>query len=339
MSTPGRARSPVAWRQWLLAAIISVVLVGLLLTQVEDWRDTIEALQQIRPVALGLALLGYVALSLIRSGRFLLLLPRRSAPFGALWHITCMHTLANYILPARTGELTYIALLRARGVSVADGLASLALARLLDLAALAVLVLGAVALAAERQMYFGALRWFALALGVILLLVLFWADRLAGVMVRALAWAAGRLGVRQWGVVHRGLAGAERTAGALGAFAHSRELYAITLALSLLQWAVNFAVYYALLNGLGLGLDLSGTVIASSIASLVAVLPVQGLIGFGTYEAGWTVGLVPLGVARSTAIATGFSIHILMLLLSVLLVGLSLCSAWLIRLGAARGGV
>lgn len=337
MSGSPRVRSSPAWRQWLVAAVVSVVLVGLLLTQMEEWRDTIAALQQIRPGALGMALLGYLTLSLLRSARFLLLLPQRNAPFGVLWNITCMHTLANYVLPARTGELTYIALLRARGVSIPDGLASLALARLLDLAALAVLVLVAVAIASGWYMYFGLLRWFALALGVILLAVLFWADRLAGLVVRALAWAVERLGVARWNLVHRGLDGAGRTVVALGTFARSRGLYAATLALSLLQWAVNFAVYYALLNGLGLRIDPSGTIVASSIASLVAVLPVQGLIGFGTYEAGWTVGLVPLGVMRSTAIAIGFSIHILMLLLSVLLVGFSLCFTWLVRLSAVRG--
>jgi len=319
------------WRQWLPATVVSVLLVSLLLTQVRDWRDIAAALQRISLFALGAALVGYLALSLVRATRFLLLLPRRSTPFYVLWNITCVHTLANYVLPARSGELTYIALLRARGVSMADGLASLALARLLDLAALAALVLVAVALASGRQVELTLLRWFALALGVTMLALLLWADRLARLIVRALTWAAGRLGVAEWSLVRRALAGAGRTAVSLGAFARARGLYAVTLALSLLQWAVNFAVYYALLNSLGLRIDPGSTVIASSIASLVAVLPVQGLIGFGTYEAGWTVGLVPLGFAHSLAIVIGFSIHILMLVLSMLQAGLSLTMTWLIR--------
>lgn len=319
------------WRQWLPATVVSVLLIGLLLTQVRDWRDIVTALQRISPLALGTALVGYLALSLVRATRFRLLLPRCSTPFYVLWNVTCVHTLANYVLPARSGELTYIALLRARGVSMADGLASLALARLLDLAALAALVLLAVALASERQVELTLLRWFSLALGVTMLVVLLWADRLAGLIVRALTRAAGRLGIAQWKPVRWGLAGVGRTAVSLGAFARARGLYAVTMALSLLQWAVNFAVYYALLNGLGLRIDPSGTVIASSIASLVAVLPVQGLIGFGTYEAGWTVGLVPLGFAHSLAIVIGFSIHILMLVLSMLQAGLSLSLTWLIR--------
>jgi len=327
-------RARLNWRQLLTAALFSLLLVSLLLTQMQDGGEIVATVQRVRLPALTLAFALYVLLSLVRAWRFRLLLPGQVTSFLAVWNVTCIHTLANYVLPARTGELTYIALLRAQRVPLADGLASLGLARLLDLVALAAWVLGTASLTFGRQMHVEQLQLAAIPLGLATLALAYWADRLADRGARLGQWAAGRLRVDGLAPVRAGLALAERTAGALR-LARARRLYWPALALSLAQWLVNFGLYYVLLNELGATVDLGGAIIASAIASLLVVLPIQGLIGFGTYEAAWTVALVPLGVERSPAIAVGFAMHILMLVLSLLLAGLAVGVA---GTGRVRGG-
>ena len=327
-------RARLNWRQLLTATLFSLLLVSLLLTQMQDWGEIVATVQRVRLPALTLAFALYVLLSLVRAWRFRLLLPGQVTSFLAVWNVTCLHTLANYVLPARTGELTYIALLRAQRVPLADGLASLGLARLLDLVALAAWVLGTASLTIGRQMHVEQLQLAAIPLGLATLALVYWADRLADWGARLGHRAAGQLRADGLASVRAGLALAERTAGALR-LARTRRLYWSALALSLGQWLVNFGLYYVLLNELGATVDPGGAIIASAIASLLVVLPIQGLIGFGTYEAAWTVALVPLGVERSPAIAVGFAMHILMLVLSLLLAGLAVGVA---GTGRVRGG-
>jgi uncharacterized protein (TIRG00374 family) len=304
---------------------------------VQDWTEIVATVQRTRFPTLALAFALYVLLNLVRAWRFRLLLPGQNTSFLAMWNVTCIHTLANYVMPARTGELTYIALLRAQRVPVADGLASLGLARLLDLVALSAWVLSTVVLTSGRRMHLEQIQLVAIPVGLAMLAILLWVDRLADRAVRLGQWAAGRLRVDGLAPVRAGLALAERTAESLRVLARSRRLYWTTLALSLGQWLINFGVYYVLLNELGATVDLGGAVIASAVSSLLIVLPIQGLIGFGTYEAAWTVALLPLGVARSTAIAIGFGMHILMLVLSLLLAGLSVGVVGVARVIQTRG--
>lgn len=320
------------WRQVLVAAVLSVLLVGLLLTQVENVGEIAATVRQVRVSTLTFSFALYLSLSLVRAWRFQILLPGSDISFFTVWNVTCVHTLANYVMPARTGELTYVALLRARRIPVADGLTSLGLARLLDLIALSALVLSTAVLTWGREMRMGRIQLFSLAFGGAVLVILLWADRLASAGLGLTVKVAHKLQVDRLSLVRKWLALARRVTETLWTLSRSRGLYWAALALSLLQWICIFGMYHVLLNGLGTTVDLGGAVIAAAIASLIAVLPIQGLMGFGTYEAGWTVALLPLGFDRSTAVATGFGIHVLILPLSLALAGLSLAVTGVVRL-------
>jgi uncharacterized protein (TIRG00374 family) len=324
------------WRQVLIAAMISVLLVGLLLTQVENVGEIAATVRRVRVSTLAFSFTLYLSLGLIRAWRFQVLLPGSGISFLAVWNVTCVHTLANFVMPARTGELTYVALLRARRVPVASGLASLGMARLLDLIALSALVLSTVVLTSGREMRVGQIQLFSLAFGGAMVATLLWADRLASTGLGLTVKAARRLQADRLSLVRKGLALAQRITETLRTLSRSRGLYWATLALSLLQWMCIFGMYYILLNGLGTAIDLGDAVVASAIASLIAVLPIQGLMGFGTYEAGWTVALLPLGFDRSTAVAAGFGVHVLILALSLALAGLSLVVTGVVRLVKKR---
>ena len=52
-------------------------------------------------------------------------------------------------------------------------------------------------------------------------------------------------------------------------------------------------------------LDIVHTVAASFLASVASFLPVNGLGGFGTTEAGWTLGFMLIGIDKSTAVVSG----------------------------------
>ena len=53
-----------------------------------------------------------------------------------------------------------------------------------------------------------------------------------------------------------------------------------------------------------------GTVFASTLGIVATLLPVGTLGNFGTQEMGWALGMTMMGVDRETALATGFSTHL-----------------------------
>jgi len=81
------------------------------------------------------ALAAYAASYAGRALRFKLLLKGFAPPYAGLLCTATLHNLFNAAMPARTGELSYIYLVRTKfRIPTANGVASLVAARVLDLA-------------------------------------------------------------------------------------------------------------------------------------------------------------------------------------------------------------
>jgi uncharacterized membrane protein YbhN (UPF0104 family) len=98
---------------------------------------------------------------------------------------------------------------------------------------------------------------------------------------------------------------------------------------SLLNWLVKlvaFAWVLALFAQVGVAAALLGVI----GGELTSVLPVHGVAGAGTYEAGIVAALLPFGVTAETAIAAAVNVHLFLL-------GASLIGGLLSLLGRRRG--
>ena len=111
-------------------ALVSAVLVVFLLTQIR-LQDVVMVFSTVNYLYLSLAFLFYVLTYLLKSFRFHLFL--REIRFYDMFKIVSLHNLANVVLPARTGELSFVYLTKTRGIKSAHGLAVLAMVRLFDL--------------------------------------------------------------------------------------------------------------------------------------------------------------------------------------------------------------
>jgi uncharacterized membrane protein YbhN (UPF0104 family) len=86
---------------------------------------------------------------------------------------------------------------------------------------------------------------------------------------------------------------------------------------SLPIWLGTFAWFYAFMTGLNLRVTPVQLVLGATFAVLSKALPLGTIGGFGTHEAGWTVGFMLVGLEREVAIASGFAVNILTLLASL----------------------
>jgi uncharacterized membrane protein YbhN (UPF0104 family) len=216
-----------------------------------------------------------------------------SGQFPLTLKLMLQHNLANNFLPMRSGELTFPMLMsRYFGVSMSRSMPALLWFRMFDLHTMALLALWAVG-----SQWFGH-YWVGLV--VLLWLLLPWLLFLFNHWL--LAHLEGKDHNRLSGLLVKLLSGAP---------AH-RGLLLKTWFWSLVNWLVkllSFAWVLALFAQLGIAQALLGVI----GGELTSVLPIHGVAGVGTYEAGIVAALLPSGVDAQTAVAAAVNLHLFLL--------------------------
>jgi uncharacterized protein (TIRG00374 family) len=299
----------------LSIAIALALLSGLVLWGGVDPLALATAWRRLPLATLLGALAIHAGIQALRAQRLRVLIPpsERRPPFGQVLAISAAHNMAAYVLPARTGEASLVVYLRGTsGVTTGEGVACLMVSRIADLGILcAWLALSSIALGVRGGPGAGTwLLWLGLALALAAAAILWLGARSERLVRLAVSLSrALRLdrGTRRGRLVARveGFAATLALAGGGGRFARA-ALVSVPL------WAGVFAFYALLARGAGLGpeLDFLQAVFGSSLAVLTNILPVNGLAGFGTQEAGWVAGFGLLGVGREAALTSGVAVHL-----------------------------
>lgn len=304
-----------------LRLLLSFAVAAALLALLFHWgelslEELIETWRRLPAIVYVEALAVHVSIYLLRTVRFRLLLPPGSrSGFGRVLGVSAAHNLASYVLPAKTGEASLVVYLKkVCGVPGSEGLASLVVSRLLDLATLfgmlglACLYLkGAARLETDWVAPLGGL----LVLGSLTLFVLSsrsdWLVHFFVVPMRLLRLESTRLGAklteRAQSVGH-----SLRQAGGAG------RLWKAAL-ISVPLWLGVFLFFLILARGFGMSEELGpvDSLFGSSWAMLANLLPINGFAGAGTQELGWVVGYVQLGVPEDVALSTGLGVHLVQL--------------------------
>jgi hypothetical protein len=210
-----------------------------------------------------------------------------------------VHNAANWLMPARTGEISLPLLLRQYfDVPIARGSGVLLWLRLQDLHVLAAIGGGALIARGTPEW-----RW----IGAILLV--------ASAALPVLTYLLAPRFAQRRPLLQKVLTVIPRTPGAASA----------DLALAWLAWSVK-------LSGIGialallLALPLAAGVLGALGGDVAAVLPIHAPLGAGTYEAGVLLGLSPWRVDVDSTLSAAVQLHALLLLsaLGAGAVGLSL---------------
>lgn len=309
MTTAAKPNSSLNPSRLILTAVLTIGLVALLLTQVSISR----ILDMIRGADIKLFLLAVAAYALSyvgRTWRWKILTPGYDLGWGPLIGISTVHNFMLRALPSKLGEASYLVLMRARGVPGTEALAALVVARIYDTIA-ALLFFGLSILLAHTTLAGST----AATLGVtlVILVVAGFAVLRGSLMIRwitALAhWlvASNRIPTFLTGHgLRRRMASLERHLESL----QSTRQAPLILANTLLIWLPSFVMTWWLLDAFGHSHSFWGTVFASTLGIVATLLPVGTLGNFGTQEMGWALGMTMMGVDRETALATGFSTHL-----------------------------
>ena len=307
------------WRPWLISLAVTGSIFWYLLSQI-DPAELVTTARSMTPRYLwafvSLLLAGVVA----RAVRFWLLLDR-AAPLTLLTLIVMARNMFVDLLPARLGELSYVYLVTQRaGRPAEDGLASLFLAVLFDLIALApLLILAILVVVGDGALSVPLLAGAASVLGLLAYASMRVAAPLGTWVVE---WFAPD-GSADWRA--RAAQLIRRTVEALRCV-QSRRIFGPVLMVSMVVRLCKFGSYYflvlAIMGPLGHPTDLatSGELegglgffhvfLGVVSAELAAALPIPSVGSFGTFEAAWAFSFSQLGFSTEDAIISGILAHV-----------------------------
>jgi uncharacterized protein (TIRG00374 family) len=313
-----------------IGVIVSGGLLGLLLSQI-DVRGVFANLSRMG-VSSNVAAFALLAISyLFRALRFQVLLSPDDPPLPRMMRVTTVYMFMLRVLPFRTGELSYLYLIRrASSASLAKAAATLAFSRVLDI--ITVLALFSAAAAVEVRL---PRTTAGIAVLLLLLTVLLWfLDRPARWL--ALLLSNPRLGRGRFRERLRSFAActADETAQL-----RKKGAYLPAVALTLFAWLAVFWMFYVFLRGFGVDVSPAAALCGSTASVAAASLPIGGIGAFGPVEAGWAAGFIAVGLDKQTAISTGISMNLAVFVYSALLAGSAVLSDVCLRASRrARSG-
>ena len=294
---------------WSLAAVLVTALSVYLILTPTMLRSLRATLPAIHPLRVALVLTLTPVINLVRGARFSLALGTR-AP-GASWRmfrISAMLVFLNYMLPFKTGELSFPVLVRKNfDIGYATSLGVLVYSRVMDL--LSVLALGGLVLTVTPHMPLASLDRLALPVAFVATLGLVTAP-FAVNKVHGVGQSAVR-NIRVAALMNRLSEGCRSVA--------TPRKHAEYLGLTLGIWALQAACADLTMLAMGAQARPLHGVLASTAASVTFALPVSGVAGIGPMQAAWALALTVLGWTWEAAIANALLAHAIMVTSSALL--------------------
>lgn len=303
------------------SAVISLATIIYVATQL-DWAAAYDTFSQLHRGWLAVAWLLMMVNYWLRTIRFQMLLDLPEVPFREMLSVTCLHGMFNYFMPAKTGELSLLFLLKQRlGVSLGSSTATLVTSRFFDFATVA-LFLPLVLFIFWEQLS-PAMIYASLIFCVVVYLaagVAVWLLRQPMIPTPAPVYQPDdNLGqyvhkrlLKIWGAILEGV----QIINQRGQYG---RLWAITIAI----WLCVYSYVYLTVVSMGYYLSYFQIVVISVIMIPMTLLPAQGVANLGTHEVGWVIAFRLFGYSHDEAltIAVGSHLIILFLMISVGLLG------------------
>lgn len=278
-----------------------------------------QLLRNSLPRSVFIAFVLYIFVYLIRALRFQQFLILDQISIWRLLPIVSLHGFINLILPMRSGELSLVYLLRKfHKTEIGSGMGILLLVRLFDLIALALCLTGGLVLVGSGgdKATGPWLLAIPVLLGVMITVISLTASRWWRFLVDSLSQFGERMRIRDKSWCQVFFVWMDE----IGLVLESSKKLAFSIRLlttSLASWLFLFFSFWLLLQAVGITrFTYPEVVIGSTGAAITSALPINAVGNIGTLQVGWTVGFSALGMSVDEGIASGFAIHIFILIFS-----------------------
>ncbi len=319
----------------LLLKIINIVfvvslgafLVYYLLSKIEISQIKSAFLGMYKPTLI--AALAIMLLSnLFRAYRKKILVGSDRIGMGDMFLVAMIRNAFNMVLPARTGELSYVYVLTKRfRFPLEIGVSTLMVVMIFDLVIVFSIILISVIIVGINTYAISSVSviLIAIALLAVSLLVLFFLSNIIDLVLIIYSKILDSFKVQEKRLIYRIYSKLLDINNNLKKIRRRRiywKVYLSSIATRLLKFTSYYLIIHAILSPFGYSFtDLNYWVIllATIAAEISAVLPTHALAGFGTYEGAFALAFVILGFTEEISIIVGFSYHLVVLLYTVAL--------------------
>ncbi|MFM8320036.1 MAG: lysylphosphatidylglycerol synthase transmembrane domain-containing protein [Chloroflexota bacterium] len=311
-------------RRSRLTLIISVLLtLGMILYLVVnlDWQASAAVLLNANWGWLALSFIVYSMGYVLRTVRFQQLAYTQPLPFLPLLSVTGLYGMFNYLLPAKTGEVSYVLLVNRRlHISLVESATTLVVSRFFDFVTVALflpVVLAPFWVRMPSWMRYSSVSFIVLSLiggGIFFSLL----GRRAAPITRP----ASRRG---WaGKIEKTLVELVNSLITIQQRRQNLRMLLLTVGI----WLCIYTNFYLVVRGLGYPMNFPQAVIVSAVMVPMTLLPFQGFANLGTHEVGWVAAFTLMGYSDVDALNIAVGSHVILLLFVLLLGGLSLLLQW-----------
>ncbi len=220
--------------------------------------------------------------------------------------ITSINVMSNNIYPARTGELTLFFL--ADDIQKSEILSGFIISRFMDLICISLIVLIALSNVVLTNMSKVRIIMVLIITIVVMFIIMMNLNKLAKVITKIEKLP---IKVKDFIIV-------------VSDFYEKHKAKTFTIFVtSFLVWSSKYISTYFLAKNIfeSISKDFSfwEIIFGVTFSELTTVLPIHNFGGFGTYETGWALLFIILGLDKREAYSTGFVFHVLLLLYSLIL--------------------
>jgi len=269
--------------------------------------------------ALG-GLLTYLGLNILRAWRWRILIHSKKIKFKDIFKVTVLHNFFGNLLPARSGELTYLYFLKKyHQISFSESGATLLFGRIFDVVGIVVLFLFSFILQKPILFTTNKLAQGSFLVLICLILLLVFLAPLSRFFLRRIEWLFSIINIKEKKLTQRILIGLKKAVQNFELI-NQRRIHLTIFPLSLGIWLTKFLTIAFILNGFQVELPFWQVILGAGLVQLFNILPIQGLAGFGTNETIWTAVFVSLGLDKDLAIISAFGVHLFILFYASLLV-------------------
>jgi hypothetical protein len=286
----------------IFSYLVPVIVLGYVLNKIE-FHDLRVALKNLSVKWYVSGFVIYTCNQMMRTLRFLVLLPKKSLSFHRLFQIQASYIFLSYFLPFKSGELSYPLFIKKYSTnSVTEGLSSLFISRAFDLLTLLVFW---IALYTVRD------RVFVTALDirsplkpiVIVSLILF-------ALLLLILFVLPKVLDKTKHPSHPFRSFLVQTIEGLRVIRKMTSILLLAL-LSFLMFGFIFWSFALIVRSIGYSVGLWQTVTISLFALLGRL--VQGVGNFGSHEAAWTGALLLVGFSEKEALVIALSSHFIII--------------------------
>lgn len=271
----------------IIKLILSLLITFLFLYYVfykVGFSSVYELFVKVSPVSVFIAFILYLFSYIARTFRWSLTLDIKD--FKKLFKLTVYNTFFNIILPFRTGEVSFFYILKKEGVHIVDSTMSFVVTRIFDgLSLLAIFTLSYFIFIGKEL------------IGIILFFLIPFSFYLLIFVIKFIKHEKFKL----------------YTDSKLK-FTNLLQVYF----LSIVTLIFKFSAFYFILPK-EVNINIFQSILASSSADLTTVLPIHGIAGIGTYEAGYSGILILLNIPYNLSISLSILVHTFILLSSSIL--------------------